>query len=171
MPLFEYGCSSCEVFWEKSAKIGKAPKKTKCPQCGKKCERYFGNANITISFKDNGNLNASNKALDFHSVRSRYYKHLDKGFDKDSANRFLNNEIKYYKEAHTIDRNHYKPVNINWDKLAKDKGARKLSDRETSAKIELAKKLTAEAYDNANKRGYKDAGKTKLDITKPTKQT
>jgi putative FmdB family regulatory protein len=170
MPIFEYDCPACKIFWEKEAKVGKAPKKTKCPQCGNKCERYHGNANINVSFKDNGNLNAGNKALDFHSVRSRYYKHIEKGFDKDSANRFLNNAVRDTKEALSTDAGWYKPVQVNWDKVAKDKGARRLTDKEVSNKIESAKKLTSEAYDNANKRGYKDASKTKLDIHKPTKQ-
>jgi len=37
-------------------------------------------------------------------------------------------------------------------------------------KLERAKKLTQQAYDVANEKGYKDIGSTKLDITKPQKQ-
>ena len=47
---------------------------------------------------------------------------------------------------------------------------KKLSDKETSEKIERAGKLTQQAYDVANQKGAKDIGSTKLDITKPQKQ-
>ena len=39
-----------------------------------------------------------------------------------------------------------------------------------SKKMESAGKLTKQAYDVANEKGYKDIGSTKLDITKPQKQ-
>ena len=61
-------------------------------------------------------------------------------------------------------------MNIKWDKLAKDKGLKKLSDKEAAQKVERAKKLTEQAYNNATNMGYKDIGETHLDITKPQKQ-
>jgi hypothetical protein len=64
----------------------------------------------------------------------------------------------------------YKPAHINYEALARDGKARKLSDKETSEKIERAGKLTQQAYDVANQKGAKDIGSTKLDITKPQKQ-
>ena len=54
--------------------------------------------------------------------------------------------------------------------MAKDGLVKKLSEKESKEKVERAKKLTEQAYDNANKRGYKDAGSDKLDISKPQKQ-
>ena len=68
------------------------------------------------------------------------------------------------------DRFRYKPARINYEKLARDGKARKLSDAEAQKKIESAGKLTQHAYDMANEKGYKDIGSTKLDITKPQKQ-
>jgi hypothetical protein len=65
----------------------------------------------------------------------------------------------------------YKSLNINWENLGEARGARKVGEAEARQKVENAKKLTREAYDRANKMGYKDIGSTKLDITKPKKQS
>ena len=64
----------------------------------------------------------------------------------------------------------YKPVNLKWDNIARDNNIKKLSTPQIEKKIESAKKLTQEAYDRANKLGYKDQHGNKLDITKPLKQ-
>ena len=64
----------------------------------------------------------------------------------------------------------YKPMHLKYDKLAKDRGLKKLSANEVERKINNAKKLTEEAYDRANKLGYRDVQGNKLDITKPQKQ-
>jgi len=65
----------------------------------------------------------------------------------------------------------YKSANIDWDKFAKSRGLRKVGETEAKNKMERAKKLTGEAYDRANKMGYKDIGSNKLDIKKPNKQS
>ena len=65
----------------------------------------------------------------------------------------------------------YKSANIDWEKFGKARGLKKVSEKEARQKMENSKKLTAEAYDRANKMGYKDIGSTKLDITKPNKQS
>ena len=64
----------------------------------------------------------------------------------------------------------YRSLNLNYEKMAKDGMVKKLSEKESREKVERARKLTEQAYDNANKRGYKDAGSDKLDIAKPQKQ-
>ena len=64
----------------------------------------------------------------------------------------------------------YKPVYMDYKRMEEDGIVKKLSEKESREKVERARKLTEQAYDNANKRGYKDAGSDKLDIAKPQKQ-
>lgn len=35
MPIYNYACDGCEIFWERECRMGKAPKRTKCPECKK----------------------------------------------------------------------------------------------------------------------------------------
>lgn len=157
MAIFEWVCKDCNVFWDRDCPIGKAPKRTKCPQCKKLCEKYWENSNIGVSFGDD---------KDFQTVRARYKKHAEKGFDKDSANRFLHRSIEETRERINDGEFRYKKAEINYEKLAKDGKAKRLSSSERTDKIERAKKLADQVYDTANKMGYKDPGNTKLDPTK-----
>ena len=65
----------------------------------------------------------------------------------------------------------YRGAKVNWDKFAESRGLNKVGENEVRDKIERSRKLTADAYDRANKMGYKDIGKTELDITKPNKNS
>ena len=170
MPIFEWVCPECRIFWDRECKIGKAPKRTKCPECSKLSEKYWQNANVGISFGDDGCGNRGTGANDFHTVRRRYQKHAEKGYDKDSANRFLRRQIEASKNTQDDESFRYKSANFKWDKMAEDGVVKKLSDKKAIAKRERARKLTEDAYHRANKMGYKDINKTHLDITKPQKQ-
>lgn len=159
MPKFEWICRDCDIFWDRECAVGKAPARTKCPECGKLCDKFWQNQNVGVSFGDDGAGNRGNNAMDFHTVRQRYKRHAEKGFDKDSANRFLNKSIRETKERMADESGRYRRYDINWEKMAQDGKARKLSDKETLEKRETNKKLTADAVENANKRGYN------LDVT------
>lgn len=153
---------------EKDYEVGKAPKRKRCPECNKLVDRFFGEVNF--SFKDDGKGNHGTGAGDFWSVKQRYRKFAEQGYDKDSAHRFLNGSIQNTKNRLNTDQHHYKPANINYEALARDGKVRKLNSEERRTKLDNAAKLTEQAYDNANKLGYKDAGKDKLDISRPLKQ-
>jgi hypothetical protein len=161
MPTFEWVCRDCKIFWDRECSIGKAPDRTRCPKCKSLSPRFWQNENVGVSFKDD---------KDFHTVRQRYKKVAQDGYDKDSANRFLRRHIEASKNAAADESFRYKPMQLNYEKLAEDGKAKKLTDKQVSEKIERSKKLTIDAYDRANKMGYKDIGKDKLDITKPQKQ-
>lgn len=170
MTVYEWICRDCDTYWDRDCPMGKAPNRTKCPICKKLCGRYYENANVGVSFKDDGIGNHSGGANDFHTVRRRYQKHAQNGYDKDSANRFLRRSIETTKKSMTDESYRYKPVDINYEKMAQDGLAKKLSETQVRNKVESAKKLTQDAYDRANKQGYRDARGDKLDITKPLKQ-
>ena len=161
MAIFEWICQDCNVYWERDLPVGKAPDRSRCPKCKKLSERYYANQNVQYSWGED---------RDFHTVRQRFKKHAEQGWDKTAADRWLNGSIEASKNAMNDDRFRYKPARINYEKLAQDGKARKLSDAEAQKKIETAKNLTQQAYDIANQKGYKDIGSTKLDITKPQKQ-
>ena len=170
MTLYEWICRDCDIFWERDCQMGKAPNRTKCPKCKKLSGRYYENANVGVSFKDDGQGNGGKGASDFHTVRQGYKKIMEKGYDKDAANRFLRSNIEISKKAMLDESHRYKPVHINYEKFASEGKAKRLSSTQIAKKVETCKKLTQEAYDRANKLGYRDAQGNKLDITKPQKQ-
>ena len=171
MASYEWICRDCSIWWDRELPLGTAPKRTKCPKCGKLCSRYYQQQNVGISFKDDGNCNKNSNANDFHTVRRRYQKVAEEGYDKDSANRFLRRSIEKSKEAAADESFRYKGAHIDYHKMAEAKGAKKLTDKEARKKMENSRKLTMEAYDRANKMGYKDIGKTHLDPAKPNKNS
>jgi hypothetical protein len=61
-------------------------------------------------------------------------------------------------------------MNFNYENMEKDGLVTRLSDKEAYKKKLRAKRLTEDAYNRANKMGYKDINKDHLDITKPQKQ-
>lgn len=162
MPIYEWICQECSIYWERECPIAKAPDRTRCPKCRKLSERYYANQNVQHKWGDD---------KDFQTVRARHKKHAEKGFDKTAGDRFLNQSIEATKNSMNDESYRYKSLNINWEKLGEARGARKVGEAEARQKVENAKKLTREAYDRANKMGYKDIGSTKLDITKPKKQS
>ena len=170
MAMYEWICRDCNIWWDREYDLGKAPKRTKCPKCGKLSSRYWQQQNVGVSFKDDGNCNKDNPGVnDFQTVKRRYQKVAEQGFDKDSANRFLHNQIDASKKAQNDESFRYKAAKMDWHKYAESRGLKKVGDAEAKQKQENAKKLTEQAYDRANKMGYKDIGKTHLDIAKPNK--
>jgi predicted nucleic acid-binding Zn ribbon protein len=170
MPTYEWICRECKIYWDRECRLGKAPDRTRCPECNKLSVRYWQQQGVAISFKDDGSGNHGSNAGDFHTVKRRYQKHAEDGYDQDSANTFLRRQIEASRNSQDDESYRYRPANLNYDKMAEDGLVTKLSDKEALAKKERAKKLTAEAYDRANQMGYKDINKTELDITKPQKQ-
>jgi hypothetical protein len=170
MPSFEWICRECNIWWDRELPVGKAPNRTRCPKCKKLSHRYWQQQGVTISFKDDGTGNQNNPGVqDFHTVRRRYKKHFEKGYDKDSGNRWLHKQIQQAKDATDNEEFRYKSADINWDKFADSRGLKKVSEKEVRNKIKRSKKLTEDAYHRANNMGYKDIGSEKLDIAKPNK--
>ena len=160
MATFEWICKDCNIYWERQYGVGTAPRRTKCPSCRTLSNRYWQNQNVAVSFCDD---------KDFHTVRARYKKHAQMGFDKDSANTFLHRSIKKSKDNLNDESFRYRGTNIDYEKFADSRNLRRVGEREAKQKLKNAEELTADAYDRANKMGYKDIGSEKLDIAKPNK--
>jgi len=170
MPTYEWVCRECKIFWDRECRLGKAPDRTRCPECNKLSSRYWQQQGVGVSFKDDGCGNSGSTAGDFHTVKRRYQKHAEDGYDQNSANNFLRRQIEASRNSQDDETYRYKSANLNYEKFVEEGKARRLTDKEALEKKERAKKLTIEAYDRANKMGYKDIGKTELEITKPQKQ-
>lgn len=170
MAIYEWVCRECNIWWDRECDPGKAPNRTKCPKCKKLSNRYWQQQNVSISFNDDGNCNKTNPGVnDFHTVKRRYQKVVEKGWDKDSANKWLHKSIEKTKKYTDEEAYRYKSAEIDWHKLADSRGLKKVGEKEAQKKQERSRKLTKEAYDRANKMGYKDIGSDKLDVAKPNK--
>lgn len=127
MSFFDYACEKCKIVWEKDYPIGKAPKTTKCPKCSVKGERYYGTA-PAIHFKGN----------DFWTTRNANRKANIKTNQED-GDRFMREAIELSKDRLAADRGEiytrYNPTN----ELMKERGFKKLSNKEQSELNEKAK--------------------------------
>ena len=160
MPTYEWVCNGCHIYWDRELPMATAPKRTKCPKCKKLSNRYWQNQGVNLKWGDD---------TDFHAVRSRKEKVAQHGYDKTAGDRFLRRAIVKSKEAQDDESYRYKSTQIDWDKFAEHRDLRKKSTTEVEGTIKSAEKLTTDAYDRANKMGYKDIGSTSLDPTKPNK--
>jgi hypothetical protein len=161
MAYYEWVCKDCKLIWEREYDMGKAPDRTRCPECSKLSERHF-DGSINVSWGDD---------MDFHTHRSRVKKVQEKGWDKTAADRWLKNRIEDHKKSSTDESFRYKAANINWGKMAQDGLAREVTGEERTKVLNERKKLTEDAYNRANKMGYRQADGSNLDITKPRKQS
>jgi len=149
MPTYEWICRECSIWWDRECRLGKAPDRTRCPKCKKLSARYWQQQGVAVSFKDDGCGNKGSNASDFHTVKQRYRKFNKEGYDQKSANTFLHRSIRESKERQNDENYRYKPVYLRPDRLVETGEAKKLSDKETSIKLENARKLTEHTYDKA----------------------
>jgi putative FmdB family regulatory protein len=158
MPTYEYLCEKCEIVWEKDADIGKAPKTIKCKECEKRVGRYL--SEITFSFKDDGMGCSTNPgARDFYTIKSRYKKFNEKGYDKTAAHTFYRRSIRETKGRITDESARYKSVNIDYQKMGQDGVLKSVGEKKARERQEGARRFSEAAYKRAG-----------LDYTKKPKQ-
>lgn len=116
MALYEFECDKCEICFDADGSMQKPPKRRKCPFCGKYAPRL-------ISFPT-------------FRVVGRAPK-----WDKSDAKRMYNEMIDDSKERLKKTPSPYSNYEFN-PKAAEKYGARKLSDKELSAKIDTSIKQT-----------------------------
>ena len=138
MTLYDWICNECEVIWEQDHPIGKAPKKTKCPECGELRERNWSSVS---TFRMKG---------DCHTNRVRLRERYDKGMDKDTAEEFYDTAIQASKRSIETGWKNYKKVEPNLDAFREKGLVRKRSEQEAQQATENAKKLTEAVYNDRN---------------------
>jgi predicted nucleic acid-binding Zn ribbon protein len=142
--IFEYACDKCSIFWEREAGVGKAPKWTKCPECGKRGNRYFGSApNVQFRGKN---------LYEFHTNRSRLQKFAKDGWDKDTADRYYNEHIAESKRAMQNQGQAYARYEPNIEKLTQEGSIKKLSQKEFSEKDKQAQQIATKHFDQMRRK-------------------
>lgn len=151
MPNYIYQCMNeeCEEVVEIFCPVSKRKKRVRCPECEEWCEQIVckpGEEPPGLIFKGHG----------WYTNKSRDRKYAEKGMDKQTADRWLNDEIKNSQERLNSGNQHYKRYTPDYESLHKAGMVKRVSDKRAIEKKEMSKKLTEEAY--------KKAG---LDPTKP----
>jgi len=52
MAIYEFNCKGCKIVWEREASMKKAPSRSRCPECKKLSERYWGNIPVIFNGSD-----------------------------------------------------------------------------------------------------------------------
>ena len=52
MAIYEFICKKCKVIWEREASMKNAPSRSRCPECKKLSERYWGNIPVIFNGSD-----------------------------------------------------------------------------------------------------------------------
>lgn len=139
MAIYEWKCDECKLFWEREYPFAKNPRRTRCPECNKLSERYFSKA-PAVHFKGGGWMTKGGGELAGSSDD------LNKAMQEGCNNRMEKGFRAYAK---------YTPKKAWMDA----QHPRKLSPKETSQKIDAARKQAAHAYDKAGIDPYKQATK------------
>jgi len=144
MAVFEYACAKCTLYWEREARVGKAPKWTKCPECGKRGKRHFSSApNIQFRGKN---------LYEFTTNRTRLQKFARDGWDKDTADRYYNEHMDESKRAMQEQGKVYTRYEPNLEKLTKSRDIRKLSPEELSIKDRQAQQIANKHFDQMRRK-------------------
>ena len=153
MARFDYLCNKCDIIWEREAPVGKAPKRTKCPnKCGKFGNRYYGDQTLHVNWGSD---------TDFNTVRSRNAKYARDGMDKQEADKFLNDSIARSERQTNEGWQNYSRVSPDGDAFVKQGLARRRTPEQYTKALDNAKQLTRDCYNNVRR----DPGK--LDFDKP----
>jgi len=132
MPIYEWACRECKLYWERECRLGKAPDRTRCPECNKLSGRkwdvappvhFKGGRGAGWHTKGGGELDGSSDVLN-KAMQEGTKKRIEKGY-----------------EAYKV----YSPS----EGYIKATGARRMSDEEVVKKLDASKKASAEVYDKA----------------------
>lgn len=139
MVQYPFDCDKCELSFDVEGHMDKPPKRRKCPQCEKWCNRVF--TPTFVHFLGAG----------WETNISKNAKRFKQGMDKQEADKFLNDSIEASKKRMKSGDEHYKtmvPYGLEeWEKQGKIK---RISEKEAKKRKKVAEKLTKEAFERAN---------------------
>ena len=143
MPIYEWYCDDCGIKWERILRMSDdLPKKTKCPECNTLSERLFEHATPVI-FKGGG-----------WSDPHKNMTHYKSGSSDEHAEMFIESSKRRMESSNQ----HYSRMELDPEKwnegvkkssLDRDQTSaylKPLNDKESAAKKERSRKLTADAY-------------------------
>ena len=126
MTTYEWVCHDCKLVWTRQYQMGKAPKKTKCPECSKRCERNYESFNFTVK----GTIHKTGK---------------------DDVMRFYNEAIQDSKDNLKDQKSPYRRMEMTVEG-AEAMGGRRLTEREVAEKAQRAKQAGENFEDLAKKK-------------------
>jgi len=135
MPIAEFVCDPCEMFFEKEYDMGKLAKKAKCPMCEKFSKRYYGNQVPNLKFV----------GADFHTVRRLAEKGLSNAQD---ITEFYEGSCKASEQRMETGYQAYRrfePRMEYWEK----KGARRRTEKERDQAATKAKDMAVDMHKKA----------------------
>ena len=133
--IYEFQCHDCELVFDKEYSMKTVPDRSKCPECSKLCNRYYGS--VGVQFK--GNDWHTNKSMERRSRKSKK--------DNKKAWEALHNRAKKSVD-NAKSEEFYKRADINW-KHFEDKGqARRLNEQEKKNRQATAEALVKDAENN-----------------------
>ncbi len=138
MTKYDWICNDCEIVWEQDHPLGKAPKETECPECGKMCGRNWSSV---TTFRMKG---------DCHTNRVRAREYYNKGMDKDTAEDFYDKAIKASEKSIKTGWKHYSRMTPNYEKMAEKGKVRRRTEYEAKEAMERSKKMTEAVYNDRN---------------------
>jgi predicted nucleic acid-binding Zn ribbon protein len=135
--IFEYVCHECELIWQRECRVGKAPGRTRCPECKKLSERFFGSM-PAVHFK----------GTDFWTVRNQIRKSR---LNKQDINEFYEGANKASEKRMGTGWQHYSRMDINPDYFVENGLATVKTGKEHMNKQKLGKDLGYKLRDKHKK--------------------
>jgi len=145
MAIYEFICKGCKVIWEREASMKKAPSRSRCPECKKLSERYWGN--IPVIF--NGS--------DYHTVKRNQHNLVYK--DKAKAKEVHEGLVDIAKKQAEEQTSPYKKVVLKdgvMDTLHKEGKVTRKTDTQLKDSQKTTEKIKASVYNNHS--GYRNLG-------------
>lgn len=136
-----YECENCEVSWEVyDRSIKKPTPRKRCPKCNKLCSTVIGTP--FIIWKGGG----------WDSTKREFKRFKEKGMDKDTADNFLGQEIKFSKERMKKAGSGYTRFEPNIENQIKNGRAVRVSDKKAAKKLDTSRKITEIHYAKMGKK-------------------
>jgi len=133
MTFYQFVCEPCSVEWDVIGSMIKPPKRRKCPECNKFCNRSYTPPGIRT------------RATQVKQVE-RFRRH---GLDKIQAHEFYNSSMKHSKERIETGAQSYANMELKTDKLIKEGKLKILTPEKAEQKKEVMRKMTIESHKQA----------------------
>jgi len=146
MAIFEWICRECKIYWDKNYRIGKAPNRTKCPECTKLCDRYWQNSIPAVHFNVKGFPDRDRKLAKTGGHVAGDSDEMAKSLIQDSKNAMQNGNAMYQRVTFNPKGWNTAAARLSGEEREKAGYFKPISDRRKQEKQRISKKQTEDAY-------------------------
>lgn len=146
MPIYEWICPECEIWWDKEYKMGKAPDRTRCPKCKKLSSRYWQNNIPAVHFNVIGFPDRDRKLAKTGGHVSGDSDEVCKELIQDSKNAIEHGNAMYQKVTFNPEGYNAEAAKLSGEDREKAGYFKPISDDKREDKARRAKKQTADHY-------------------------